>query len=340
MRIQTTDKLPEIDVAGINRVLQIHPDVHQPTQEAIDQARAEEQATPLRAEQSMELRNFPRYEEAHVQADATFMHPALRSKRELVDWVLTMLGYPLVGVELRQNHFDAAINNALLMYTKYATFPKRYLLKSTRDYVPGVGIDLSRENVCQVYEVNLGVDFSNWGTVLPWMVNRTQTGYHGSGNLAGSFITYHNFTEFKSMARRLLSSEPDWQFNQVSKRLVLIPEPPLCPREFDAKPPYHSELWPNPDLGHTERLREMPMVLEVECEPPLEELYCTEHVRRLTLAYCKIILGQIRGKYDGISLPGGGSVSKEIGAEGKEELAKLQETMRSEVSMGQEVFFA
>ena len=82
------------------------------------------------------------------------------------------------------------------------------------------------------------------------------------------------------------------------------------------------------------------MVIEGEIEPPLEELYYNEHVKKLTLAYCKIMLGQIRGKYDGINLPGGGTVSKDIGAEGKEELDKIMENLRAEVSFGQEVYFA
>ena len=55
------------------------------------------------------------------------------------------------------------------------------------------------------------------------------------------------------------------------------------------------------------------MVLECEIEPPLEELYGNEHVKKLTLAFCKVMLGTIRGKYEGITLPGGGSVSKDIG---------------------------
>ena len=82
------------------------------------------------------------------------------------------------------------------------------------------------------------------------------------------------------------------------------------------------------------------MVLECEIEPPLDELYYNEHVKKLTLAYCKIMLGQIRGKYDGITLPGGGNVSKEIGQEGQQELDKILENLRAEVSLGQEVFFA
>lgn len=235
------------------------------------------------------MKDYPKYEEVHVDDKSTFLHPAMKSKHELIDWVMSMLGYPLVTIELRENHYNTAIQNALMMYTKYATFPKKYMLKSSRDYVPAVGIDLSKENVVQVYDVQYGWDFSGWGVILPWMINRTSTGHFGSGNLAGSFITYHNFVEFKKMAQRVLSTQPDWQYNRAAKRLVLIPEPKGI---ANLPPPYHSELWPYPELGGKPNPRwGVPMVIEAEIEPPLDELYSNEHVKRLTLAYCKIMLG-------------------------------------------------
>lgn len=147
MRITTTDKLPDINVVGLNKILQIKPDVSDETHEAIHDAREEEHATYLHPEQNTELKDYPKYEEVDVQSKSTFLHPAIKAKRELIDWVLTMLGYPLITVELRENHFDAAIQNALYTYTKYANFPHKYMLKSSRQYVPGVGIDLSKENV-------------------------------------------------------------------------------------------------------------------------------------------------------------------------------------------------
>jgi hypothetical protein len=119
---------------------------------------------------------------------------------------------------------------------------------------------------------------------------------------------------------------------------VIIPEPRYC---CDIPPPYHSELWPYPELhGRPNPRWGVPMVLECEIEPPLDELYGNEHVKKLTLAYCKIMLGTIRGKYDGISLPGGGSVTKDIGQEGQQELDKLMENLRAETAFGQEIFFA
>ena len=99
------------------------------------------------------------------------------------------------------------------------------------------------------------------------MINRTSSGHYGSGNLAGSFITFHNYVEFKKMAARLMSSEPDWQYNRVAKRLVLIPEPQNM----------HSGIY-HPHCN-------IPICMECEIEPPVWELYSEEHVTRLTLAY-------------------------------------------------------
>ena len=196
-------------------------------------------------------------------------------------------------------------------------------MKSSSDYIPGIGIDLSKENVVQVYDVQYGADFSNWGVIMPWMINRTSSGTFGSGNLSGSFITYHNFVEFRKMAQRVLSTDVDWQYNKVAKRLVLIPEPNNMSHQI-----FHNH--------HCE----IPICLECEIEPPVWELYSEEHVKRLTLAYCKVILGAVRGKFEGINLPGGGSISKEIGAEGKEELKEIMDNLRAEISFGQEVYFA
>ena len=130
----------------MNRILQIKPDVSDDTHRQIHEARKDEHITYLKPEQETPLKDYPKYEEAHVDDKSTFLHPAIKSKQELIDWVMTMMGYPLVTIELRQNHYDAAIQNALMLYTKYATFPRKYVLKSSRQYVPGVGQRRSRRS--------------------------------------------------------------------------------------------------------------------------------------------------------------------------------------------------
>ena len=79
MKITTTDKLPDLNIVGLNRILNIHPDVHDGTKEKIEEARKNDNPTPLHPEQEIEKRNYPKYEEAKVEADATFLHPAIKS---------------------------------------------------------------------------------------------------------------------------------------------------------------------------------------------------------------------------------------------------------------------
>ena len=147
MKITTTDKLPDLNIAGLNKILQIKPDVSDDNHKEQHDARKQEHITYLHPEQEAPLKDYPKYEEVKVDHESTFLHPAMKSKQELIDWVMSMMGYPLVTIELRENHYNTAIQNALMMYTKYATFPRKYILKSSRQYVPGLGIDLSKENV-------------------------------------------------------------------------------------------------------------------------------------------------------------------------------------------------
>ena len=147
MKITTTDKLPELNIAGLKKILQIKPDVSDQTLGESHEVRKDEHVTYLHTEQETPLKDYPKYEEPKTTHESTFLHPAIKNKQELIDWVMTMMGYPLVTIELRENHYDVAIQNALMLYTKYATFPKKYILKSSRQYVTGVGLDLSRENV-------------------------------------------------------------------------------------------------------------------------------------------------------------------------------------------------
>ena len=51
MKITTTDKLPDINVVGLNKILQIKPDVSNETHKEIHEARQEEHIEYLHQEQ-------------------------------------------------------------------------------------------------------------------------------------------------------------------------------------------------------------------------------------------------------------------------------------------------
>lgn len=65
--------------------------------------------------------------------------------------------------------------------------------------------------------------------------------------------------------------------------------------------------------------RDRYILLTCNVQPPVEEYYGNEYVRRLVLAEAKILLGTVRKKYSSVQLIGGGTIDTTIGDEGREE---------------------
>ena len=76
------------------------------------------------------------------------------------------------------------------------------------------------------------------------------------------------------------------------------------------------------------------ILLTCNQEPPIEDYYGNEYVRRLVLAEAKILLGTVRKKFQNINLVAGGSIDTSIGDEGKEEKAAILENIIKEESCG------
>ena len=260
-----------------------------------------------------------------VDPNSTFLNPKVKTLRDLKDWVLVMLGYPLITVELTDEQLNVCVQNALQKYTKYAFFPDKFLVVKLNDYKKNVGLNLSQWRVTTVkdmatcresmFGMGSGDLFFGWPAFLNGMYGGSPF-FGGSNhmnyqNWSGGFVSYHNFIEFAQLAKRITGSNPDYRFDRTTQCLLLIPEP-------------------------SERmLKENRFVLlTVECEPTLEELYSNEYVQRLVLAYAKILLGTVRKKFSSVQLVGGGQIDTSIGDEGREELNNILENIRADEAKG------
>lgn len=272
--------------------------------------------------------------DVRVQAESSYMHPAIDSKKELIDWTLTNLGYPLITVELTDQQFNVIIADALTLYTKYASFPIKYIAVDLKFYKPGIGLDLRPWNVTYVREIATGRE-SLWGLGgndiffgFPAFMNGAMGGMPFFGhavngtNWSGGWITYHNFVEFAELSRRMTGTNPDFTFDKRTQHLQLYPAPRVDPRMLADK---NRHLW---------------MCVTAECEPPISEIYGEEYFRRIVLAKAKILLGTIRSKFGSVQLVGGGQINTEIGNEGKEELDKIIEQIRTDESFGNAFYLA
>lgn len=114
----------------------------------------------------------------------------------------------------------------------------------------------------------------------------------------------------------MTGSNPQWRYFYTTKKLKITPTP-----------------------KHTEGCEDV-ILLNCEVEPPPEELYGNEYVQRLFLAYLKIQVGTVRKKFASVQLLGGGQLDTSIGDEGKEELDKIMEQIRTDESASQMWYIA
>ena len=252
----------------------------------------------------------------YTTPNSTWLNQAITTVDQLKEWILTMLGWPTITVELEDNQLNVCIQNALEKYTKYAYFPEQYLPYNLKYYEPGVGANLAKFNVMSVKDIAIGRDrmlgYTNsdifFGPQAWFMGNGGYPFFGNCGNFSGSFTTFHNLNEFFELANRMTGSNPDWVYDKASRYLRIMPEPKTAGKR---------DSW---------------ILLTCSVEPPLEELYGNEYVKRLALAQAKILLGTVRSKFQNITLLGGGTVDTSIGDRGREEWDKLVEEIQKDES--------
>ena len=255
--------------------------------------------------------------DVHVAPESTWLHPGIKTIEQLKDWVLTKLGYPLVSVELTDEQLNSCIADALSIYSKYAYTPERYLTVNLKYYQPGKGLDLHEFNIMSVKNIGLQRDnvfgMNNDMFFGPYaFMGQGQGGPMfglGNGNAVGSWVTYHNVIEWFHLTERMMGSNPDFFYDKTTQFLKLMPEP----------------------HAHRDRY----ILLTCNVQPPVEEYYGNEYVRRLVLSEAKILLGTVRKKYSSVQLIGGGTIDTTIGDEGREEKSQIIENIIRDESKGQ-----
>lgn len=255
----------------------------------------------------------------------TFNNRLLTTKKALIDYILMLLGYPLITVELTSDQFDCCISNACHTYTKYATFPERYLCVDLAGYTPEGGLNLKRFNISAVKDINL-VPPMGFGTSTSELAFGMAGYISQQSNWSNfSFVSLAALHEFRDLAERMLYPKPDWTFNNVTGNLLMYPSPINAFNRNSGK--YM--------VGGNNNQCQIPAVITVEIEPPMEELFSNDAVKMLTFGYAKMILGTVRAKFSNVSLPGGATISGEdMRREGQEAVDKGIDMIKAHESFG------
>lgn len=237
-------------------------------------------------------------------------------RQKVYDYVRAMLGDGMIDVELDPIHYETALTKSLARFRQRSpnAVEESYmfieLTKDVNDYrLPDEVIEVRsafRRTLGSRTGGGTGTNFE------PFNLAYTNT-YLLNSTMLGGIATYDFFSQYQEMVGRMFGSYIEFQW---------IP---------------HSHVWRMLQRPFTEK--ETVMLRCYNFRPDfniINDLYAGQWIKDYTLAICKGILGEARGKFSTIAGPQGGSQlnGSDLKAASKEEIEKLDKELETLVSGG------
>jgi hypothetical protein len=233
------------------------------------------------------------------------------------------LGMPLVSVELAQDMAYESISKAVELYTQYTELDTEFLLFDSEIYTRGVGIKMDNlfsntPELSSPYDptdpntqVGKDYDLNDWRrvadvrnievgenhgtnilfTIQYAMIQQIGSLMHSGGlNKGFDLVTWYNMNEFLELRNKMLSLEHFTRFDPNTQILRIFPEP-TGDDQYGSDG--YGKFW---------------ALVECRVEPRFRDCLKNHWVQEYSLALMQIMVGNVRGKYGGTQLLGGGSV--------------------------------
>ena len=249
---------------------------------------------------------LPRYTPGSTNAN-----PVIVSYDSLAQRIRRQLGEPLVNVELANEQIYDNIAAAMEYFTKYAGYTEEFLIFNSTKYERGVGmkIDTMINTTPEMFKssvpnLSAGYDYDlesyrrvldcfsfTYGettgintlfTLEQAMAQQIYSSYM-IGNFGFDLTSWEILKGFIDTRTKVLAMTPHFRFDPRTQILRIIPEP--IPEQTY--------------LG----------VVGCYIERPIKDIISERWVYRYALALCKITAANVRGKFGGTALFGGGTVN-------------------------------
>lgn len=255
---------------------------------------------------------------------SSYLNYSIQTREDFKAWILTMLGAPLITIELHDTQLEVAIDNAVEMFTKYCTQDQEYFAANLFDYQEGVGFKLP-DNVQGVFTTYDSVMGSQSVDTLFSIPNQMyNAGIYPFAQGAGSssdWTTYELAMQSVEFAKHMTGGGFGYNYNPRTKMLILTPDPIKSINGGGVD-------FSGGDASFT------PGWVVVGCYTIREDTmqYGEDWVKKYALAESKIILGKVRKKFEGMQMLGGGTIDTSVGDEGITERDELIEKLRTSES--------
>lgn len=242
---------------------------------------------------------------------STNVNHKITSYSALAQRIRRQLGEPLVNIEIADEQIYDNIAIAMEFYTKYAGYTEEFLVFDSKKYTRGVGLKVDEmiNQTSEMYKsdtpgLSAGYDYDleSWRRVLDCfsftygettgintlftleqaMSQQIYSSYM-IGNFGFDLVTWEVLKGFIDTRNKVLAMTPHFRFDPKSQILRIIPEP--IPQQTY--------------MG----------VVGCYIERPIKDIINERWIFRYAMALTKMSVANVRGKFGGTNLFGGGSVN-------------------------------
>lgn len=258
----------------------------------------------------------------HIEYDenAQWLDSLNKRRSDITDYIRMRLGDGIVDVELDKEHYEMAINQALLKYRQRASNSQEEsyaflkLFPETQEIIlPDIVMD-----VRAAYRRGIGsVSGTTASQFEPFASGYLNTYMLVAGRVGG-LLNYELFVDYQKLAMRMFGGYLNYTFNKVTKKLTLIRKIPYT--GVNADPNGFEDV-----LLHLYNYKPDSMILnDYQAFPWIQEY---------AYSFAKLIVGEAREKFATLPGPQGGTTlnGATLKGEAKAEMEKLEQELKDYV---------
>ena len=258
----------------------------------------------------------------HIEYDegAEWLESLNKQRAAITDYIRMRLGDGIVDVELDKEHYEMAINQALLKYRQRASNSQEEsyaflkLFPETQEIIlPSIVMD-----VRAAYRRGIGsVSGTTASQFEPFASGYLNTYMLVAGRVGG-LLNYELFVDYQKLAMRMFGGYLNFTFNKTTKKLTLIRKIPFV--GANANPDGFEDV-----LLHLYNYKPDSMLLnDYQAFPWIQEY---------AYSFAKRIVGEAREKFASIAGPQGGTQlnGATLKGEATAEMEKLEQELKDYV---------
>lgn len=261
---------------------------------------------------------------AHIAFDGSVLNSADAQRAAITDYVRMRLGDGLVDVELEKEHYEMAINQALIKYRQRAqnsveeSYASLQLLPETQEYI----LPKEVQTVRQIFRRGIGSVTGTTASQFEPFASGYLNTYMLVAGRVGGLTNYELFVDYQKLAMKMFGGFMNFTFNPVTKKLTIV-----------RKMPYQGK---NPPLDQQESV----LLWIYNTKPDqmiFNDTYAFPWVQEYSYSFAKRLLGQAYSKFSQIAGPQGGTAlnGSAMISEAQAEMEKLEEELKTYVDGSQ-----